>query len=151
MRVGVIGARGRMGATVCEAVAADPELALVAAVDPSATAGDAVAGVRLAAVLGALAEAEADVVVDFTTAPAARVNLSQVAGWGMHAVVGTTGLLAEDLDGLRAAFSASNCLVAPNFAIGAVLMMRFAELAAPFFASAEVIELHHDQKVDAPS
>jgi 4-hydroxy-tetrahydrodipicolinate reductase len=91
------------------------------------------------------------VVVDFTTAAAARQNLPLLAGWSMHAVVGTTGLGEADLDALRAAFTSSNCLVAPNFAIGAVLMMRFAELAAPYFDSAEVIELHHDQKVDAPS
>src|SRR5204863_8249314 len=70
---------------------------------------------------------------------------------GVHAVVGTTGFGPQDHDELRAAFARSNCLIAPNFAIGAVLMMRFAELAAPYFESAEIIELHHDRKVDAPS
>jgi 4-hydroxy-tetrahydrodipicolinate reductase len=69
----------------------------------------------------------------------------------VHAVVGTSGFGDDDLDRLRAGFTRSNCLVAPNFAIGAVLMMRFAELAAPWFETAEVIELHHDRKVDAPS
>ena len=69
----------------------------------------------------------------------------------MHAVVGTTGFTAADLDGYRGEFTHSNCLIAPNFAIGAVLMMRFAELAAPYFQTAEIIEFHHDAKVDAPS
>ena len=69
----------------------------------------------------------------------------------MHAVVGTTGFTDKDCDRLRKQFTSSNCIVAPNFAIGAVLMMRFAEMAAPYFESAEIIELHHDQKVDAPS
>ncbi len=69
----------------------------------------------------------------------------------MHAVVGTTGFTADDLERFSAAFTTSNCVVAPNFAIGAVLMMRFAELAAPYFETAEIIELHHDQKIDAPS
>jgi 4-hydroxy-tetrahydrodipicolinate reductase len=136
IRVGVLGARGRMGATVCEAVTADPDLDLVAAVD----AGDS---------LEALTAAE--VVVDFTVAEAARTNLAFLAERGIHAVVGTTGLTDADLDAIRAAFVRSNCVVAANFAIGAVLMMRFAELAAPYFETAEIIELHHDAKVDAPS
>ncbi len=134
--VGVLGARGRMGATVCEAVRADPDLELVAGVDE---------GDDLDALAGAV------VVVDFTVAAAARTNLVWLAEHGIHAVVGTTGLVESDLTALRAAFVRSNCLVAANFAIGAVLMMRFAELAAPFFDTAEIIELHHDAKVDAPS
>lgn len=138
IRVAVLGARGRMGATVCDAVTADPELELVAAVDE----GDD---------LGTIETAGAEVVVDFTVAEAARQNLPRVAAWGMHAVVGTTGLTPEDLSALRGAFSSSNIVVAANFAIGAVLMMRFAEIAAPYFDSVEVIELHHDNKVDAPS
>lgn len=134
--VGVLGARGRMGATVCEAVTADPELDLVAAID---------AGDDLAALLGA------QVVVDFTIAPAARTNLAWLADHGIHAVVGTTGLSADDLTSLHERFTRSSCLVAANFAIGAVLMMRFAEMAAPYFDTAEIIELHHDAKIDAPS
>jgi 4-hydroxy-tetrahydrodipicolinate reductase len=149
-RVGVLGAAGRMGATVCEAVAADPDLDLVAAVDAS-PGGRHVAGVAISGELGAVRDAGAEVVVDFTVAEAVRENLPRLAGWGIHGVVGTTGLAEADLGTLRDAFTRSNCLVAPNFAIGAVLMMRFAELAAPFFESAEIIELHHDQKVDAPS
>jgi 4-hydroxy-tetrahydrodipicolinate reductase len=138
-----------MGATVCATVAADPELELVAAVDQGE--GGVVAGVAIASGLEALRDAGAEVVVDFTVADAARRNLPHLAAWGIHAVVGTSGLGEADVDALRAVFTRSNCLIAPNFAIGAVLMMRFAELAAPFFESAEVIELHHDQKIDAPS
>jgi 4-hydroxy-tetrahydrodipicolinate reductase len=150
IRVGVFGAGGRMGATVCTAVNADPELLLAAAVDP-AHAGEEVCGVTVAAEPDALAEAGAEVVVDFTVAEAARKNLRWSAAHGVHAVVGTTGLTEHDLDEARRHFTRSNCLVAPNFAIGAVLMMRFAELAAPFFETAEVIELHHNAKADAPS
>jgi 4-hydroxy-tetrahydrodipicolinate reductase len=136
IRVGVLGAKGRMGATVCESVADDPDLELVAGID----VGDS---------LEALASS--DVVVDFTVAVAARENLPWLAERGIHAVVGTTGLTDGDLAELARVFVRSNCVVAANFAIGAVLMMRFAELAAPWFDTAEIIELHHDQKVDAPS
>ena len=90
-------------------------------------------------------------VVDFTIAAASRENLPQVGARGVHAVVGTTGFDDADLDALQAAFDRSACLIAPNFAISAVLMMRFAELASPYFDTAEVIELHHDNKIDAPS
>ncbi|MDQ3354838.1 MAG: 4-hydroxy-tetrahydrodipicolinate reductase [Actinomycetota bacterium] len=157
IRVGVFGAAGRMGRTVCQAVVDDPELDLVAAVDPLH------AGLDLRPVTGvdadlpivpapeALDDLDVDVVVDFTAAAAARENLRWCAGAQVHAVVGTTGLDDGDLDELRGAFTSSNCLVAPNFAIGAVVMMRLAELAAPWFSSMEVIELHHDAKVDAPS
>jgi 4-hydroxy-tetrahydrodipicolinate reductase len=150
IEVGVIGAGGRMGATVCEAVAADSALELVAAVDPHA-AGRSESGVTIGDSLDALADAGCQVVVDFTTADAARRTLPWVAARGMHAVVGTTGLTADDVDGLRDAFTTSNCLIASNFAISAVLMMRFAEQAAPYFDTAEIIELHHDRKIDAPS
>jgi 4-hydroxy-tetrahydrodipicolinate reductase len=149
IRVAVFGAGGQMGRTVCGAVAADPELTLVAGVDPGA-AGESVEGVTLVAGPSALGDG-VDVVVDFTHVDAARENLAWAARSGVHAVVGTTGFGDDDLDRLRADFTRSNVLVAPNFAIGAVLMMRFAELAAPWFDSAEVIELHHDRKVDAPS
>ncbi len=150
IRVGVLGASGRMGATVCEAVAADAELELVGAVDAVAS-GTTAQGLAVGDDVSALVAAGAQVAVDFTTAEAARKNLPRLAEAGVHAVVGTTGLGTEDIEALRAAFTSSHCLVAPNFAIGAVLMMRFAEMAAPFFDSVEVIELHHDQKVDAPS
>ena len=159
LRVGVFGAGGRMGTTVCRAVAEDPALELVAAVDPFHAGidlrqiiGDDGAGIQLAGDAAALAEAGAQVAVDFTAADAARANLAWCAANRVHAVVGTTGLGDDDFARLRADFvDGVNCVVAPNFAIGAVLMMRFAELAAPWFETAEVIELHHDAKVDAPS
>lgn len=139
-----------MGRAVCDAVSRASDLELVAAVDPHA-AGEVVGNVVVDAELRALADAGAQVVVDFTVAEAARVTLAWLATHGMHAVVGTTGFDEEDLTVFRAAFSGSNCLIAPNFAISAVLMMRFAELAAPWFETAEIIELHHDAKIDAPS
>ena len=147
-----------MGATVCQAVTDDPELELVAAVDPSfegldvrSVTGVDAPGMRIAAAADAMAEANADVVVDFTRADAARGNLRWCAENGVHAVVGTTGFSDADYEEMRAEFTRSNCLVAPNFAIGAVLMMRFAELAAPWFETAEIIEFHHENKIDAPS
>lgn len=149
-RIGVVGATGRMGSAVCDAVAADPDLELVAAVSPR-SAGTSVHGVIVAGELRALADAHCDVVVDFTTPEAARLTLPWLAMHGMHAVVGTSGLGDDDLAEFRRAFSGSNCLVAANFAISAVLVMRFAELAAPFFDTAEIIEMHHDKKIDAPS
>lgn len=138
-----------MGATVCAAVAGDSSLELVAAVD---TTGDVTAqGVNISRELKALADAKVDVVVDFTVAAAARVTLPWLALHGVHAVVGTTGFSDADLAAFKQEFSRSNCLIAPNFAIGAVLMMRFAEVAAPFFDTAEIIEIHHDAKADSPS
>jgi len=158
IKVGVFGAGGRMGSTVCGAVAADSDLELVGAVDPHhagldarAVTGAEVSGLQVMADAEGLPHAGVEVAVDFTDAEAARRNLRWCAEHGVHAVVGTTGLSDGDVDELTALFTASNCLIAPNFAIGAVLMMRFAELAAPYFETAEIIELHHDGKVDAPS
>ena len=158
IRVGVFGAGGRMGSTVCRAVVGDPQLQLVAAVDPfhagidlANVTGAAVRGVQLAPTADALTAAGAQVAVDFTTLDAARQNVAWCAQNGVHAVIGTTGWATGEMDDLARVFTRSNCFFAPNFAIGAVLMMRFAELAAPFFETAEVIELHHDQKIDAPS
>jgi len=139
-----------MGATVCDAVQADPGLELVAAVDP-VHAGTSVHGITISKELKALADAQCDVVVDFTVAAAARTTLPWLALHGIHAVVGTTGFSDDDFASFRAAFTSSNCLIAANFAIGAVLMMKFAELAAPYFETAEIIELHHNAKADAPS
>jgi len=152
IRVGVNGAGGRMGSATCDAVAADPDLELVAAVGAS-SAGTIVHGLTVAAEMRAFADAKCDVVVDFTTADVCRVTMPWLAMHGVHAVVGTTGLDAADLDSLHATFGAgpAHCLIAPNFAISAVLMMRFAEIAAPYFDTAEVIEYHHDRKIDAPS
>jgi 4-hydroxy-tetrahydrodipicolinate reductase len=158
VRVGVFGAGGRMGSTVCRAVAADPDLELVGAIDPyhagldlQHAIGVDVPDLHIAPDPAALLDAGAQVVVDFTVLDASRRNLEWAAQHGIHAVVGTTGFTPEDHDRLRTLFTRSNCVMAPNFAIGAVLMMRFAELAAPWFDTAEVIELHHDRKVDAPS
>ncbi|HYF44812.1 MAG TPA: 4-hydroxy-tetrahydrodipicolinate reductase, partial [Acidimicrobiales bacterium] len=142
---------------VCQAVARDPELELVAAVDPHHGGIDVRqvakcdSELQVATDADALAEAGAEVAVDFTSIEAARENLRWCAAHGVHAVVGTSGFTESDHDEIRGMFTRSNCVIAPNFAIGAVLMMRFAEMAAPYFESAEVIELHHGQKVDAPS
>ena len=155
--MGVFGATGRMGATVCEAVAGDDECDLVAAVDPAGE-GTPIADLARADVDGhvtadpsGMVEAGVEVAVDFTTADAARGNITFLADAGIHAVVGTTGFSDDDLSQFEAAFTESNCLIAPNFAIGAVLLMKFAADAAPYFETGEVIELHHDAKLDAPS
>ena len=153
IRVGVNGAGGRMGRTVCGAVAADADLELAAGVDPGA-AGETVEGVTIAGDVMAFAGAGCDVVVDFTVAGAARTSVPDVLAAGIHAVVGTTGLTDDDLSAFQAASAAEgagNVLVAANFSISAVLLMRLSELAAPFFDTAEIIELHHDNKADAPS
>jgi 4-hydroxy-tetrahydrodipicolinate reductase len=155
----VFGAGGRMGATVCAAVQGDPELELVAAVDPYHAdidlqqIGVPDTGLHVSRNAEALVDAGAEVAVDFTVVDAARGNLEWCADNGVHAVVGTTGFTTDDLDHLSERFGKSdaNAVIAPNFAIGAILMMRFAEMAAPYFETAEIIELHHDQKIDAPS
>jgi 4-hydroxy-tetrahydrodipicolinate reductase len=149
IKVGVFGAGGRMGATVCEAVTGDPALELVAAIDP-AHAGETAEGVTIVGDPDEIG-GDVDVVIDFTQIDAARGNLQWAAEHGVHAVVGTSGFDESDRERLRAAFTRSNCVIAPNFAIGAVLMIVFAERAAPFFETAEVIEMHHDGKKDAPS
>jgi 4-hydroxy-tetrahydrodipicolinate reductase len=154
--VGVFGAAGRMGATVCQAVTDDPELELTAAVDPGA-AGEKLRGIaNVDSDLEIAGKAEhleerPDVFVDFTHLEAARENVAWCADHGVHAVVGTTGFKDTDIESFRGAFTSSNCLIAPNFAIGAILMMRFAELAAPWFETAEVLEFHHNSKIDSPS
>jgi 4-hydroxy-tetrahydrodipicolinate reductase len=163
MRVGVVGAGGKMGREVCRTVGADRELELVAAVDPQLAGidlrqltGEDAGGLSIERDLGALVDAGVEVVVDFTRADAARDTLAWCAEAGIHAVVGTTGFNDEDITTLERLFAgpergAPNCIVAANFAIGAVLMMRFAAMAAPWFEGAEIVELHHDGKLDAPS
>jgi 4-hydroxy-tetrahydrodipicolinate reductase len=152
IRVGVFGAGGRMGSTVCRAVSEAPDMELVAAVDP-VHAGAESGEIRLAAEAHQLEVAGAQVAVDFTVLAAARENIRWCAAHGVHAVVGTTGFAEAELAEFAELFDASeaNAVVVPNFAVGAVLMMRFAEMAAPFFETAEIIEFHHDQKIDAPS
>jgi 4-hydroxy-tetrahydrodipicolinate reductase len=138
-----------MGREIARAVTAADDLELVAAVDP-ARVGTEVEGVPVADDVGSLSGAE--VAVDFTHPTSVMGNLRWCLGNGVHAVVGTTGLTADDLDELATLVrDDAHCLVAPNFAIGAVLLMRFARQAAAFFDAAEVIELHHDGKADAPS
>ncbi len=151
VRVGVVGATGRMGQAVCDAVTDAETLELVAAVDVNGSG--TTHGVEVSSDLRALAEASCDVVVDFTTAEAARVTLPFLALHGIHAVVGTTGFDDDDMVAFASAFdgSGANCLIAANFAISAVLMMKFAAEAAALFDTAEIIELHHDEKIDAPS
>jgi 4-hydroxy-tetrahydrodipicolinate reductase len=138
--VGVLGAGGRMGAETCRAVDADDELTLVARVGRDDD-------------LDLLVDSGAQVAVDFTTPEAVANNVRFCLAHGIHAVVGTTGLSPADLAdiGRRAGGRSPNVLVAPNFAVGAVLMMRFAAEAAPFFERAEIVERHHERKRDAPS
>jgi 4-hydroxy-tetrahydrodipicolinate reductase len=146
-----------MGSTVCQAVAGDDSLELVAACDPHYEGIDlrAVAGVdtdlRVSGDRSEFSRAGVDVAVDFTTSDVSRDNLLWLAENRIHAVVGTTGFSEADVAAFEQSFTGSNCVIAPNFAIGAVLMMHFAAMAAPYFDSAEIIELHHDAKVDAPS
>ena len=139
IKVGVLGARGRVGSEVCRAVEAADDTELVAAVD----AGDPLDPL-----------ADADVVVDFTHPDAVMDNLRWCLDHGLHCVVGTTGFDDARLAHLREALAGApgvGVLVAPNFSIGAVLMMRFAAAAAPFYESVEIVELHHPDKADAPS
>jgi 4-hydroxy-tetrahydrodipicolinate reductase len=159
VRVGVVGAAGRMGAEVCRAVAAANDLELVAAVDPS-RAGEALADVagvardlRVAEELTALRAADVEVAVEFTGPGSVGTNLCWLLEHGIHAVVGATGIGVDDLARAEvlARDGTANALLAPNFAIGAVLLMRFAAEAARHLPHVEVIELHHDRKVDAPS
>ena len=141
IKVGVLGARGRMGSEVVKAVTESKDCELVASLDQ----GDS---------LEALVTAGAQVVVDFTTPDVVMGNLEFLIKNNIHAVVGTTGFSDDRLAQLNSWLAANpkaGVLIAPNFAIGAVLMMEFAEKAAKFFESAEIIELHHPNKVDAPS
>lgn len=159
VRVGVVGAGGRMGSEVCRAVAGAEDLELVAAVDPSHAGRPltAVAGVEdeleVAAELAAVTAASCDVVVEFTGPDSVGANLRWLLEQGVHVVVGATGIDAADLEAARrlAAEGEANALVAPNFAIGAVLLMQLAVRAAPHLPHVEVVELHHDGKADAPS
>jgi 4-hydroxy-tetrahydrodipicolinate reductase len=135
IRVAVSGAAGRMGETVCAAVEAAEDMELVGRADPRLDT-------ELADVLGA-----AEVVVDFSQPEAAVANARACLEAGVHCVMGTSGADFSELEGVGSA----NLFVAPNFAIGAVLMMEAAKLVAPHMPECEVIELHHDQKLDAPS
>lgn len=139
IKVGVFGVKGRMGSEVCRAVEGAEDLELVAGVD----AGQDRSPLK-----------QAEVIVDFTRPDTVMDNLSWAIGEGIHTVVGTTGFTDERYRTLRAQLAehpGTGCLVAPNFGVGAVLMMHFAQEAARFYESAEIIELHHARKADAPS
>jgi len=146
-----------MGGEVCRAVDAAADLTLAGGVDPSiegTSLGEATGTTCSNAAVGSVDQldpAEVDVVVDFTHLEVSRSVLHWCAANGVHAVVGTTGFSDDDLAAFRDGFVDSNALIAPNFAIGAVMMMRMAEMASPFFETAEVIEFHHNAKRDAPS
>ncbi|MDO9556961.1 MAG: 4-hydroxy-tetrahydrodipicolinate reductase [Coriobacteriia bacterium] len=157
IRVIVTGAAGKMGREVVKAVTAEPDMAVVAAVDPASvgTALDDGNGSSLL-VQGDLADTiasfDADVLVDFTHPTVVGENLRIAMAAGVDCVVGTTGISSDALEALAAEVPEGTCLfVAPNFAIGAVLMMRFATEAARYMPHVEIIELHHDRKADAPS
>lgn len=137
IRVAVAGAAGRMGTTVCEAVDGAPDMELVGRADPMLDT----------TLEQAIADGRPQVVVDFTQPDTALANAMTCLEAGVHVVIGTTGFDPAPLYGATGA----NVLIAPNFAIGAVLMMRFAAEAARHMAKAEIVELHHDRKLDAPS
>ncbi|WP_196788578.1 4-hydroxy-tetrahydrodipicolinate reductase [Motilibacter rhizosphaerae] len=139
MKVAVLGARGRMGSTACRAVEAAPDLELAAGLD---------VGDDLAALVGA------DVAVDFTRPDAAVGNARACVERGVSVVIGTSGITAErqaELEGVLEGATGASVLVVPNFSIGAVLLTRFAATAARFYESVEIVEMHHPQKIDAPS
>ena len=141
MKVGVLGARGKVGTEVCSAIRAADDLELVAALDAEDE-------------LAELVRSGAEAVVDFTHPDVVMDNLAYCVRHGIHAVVGTTGFDDERLETVRRWLEdrpGTGVLVAPNFSIGAILMMRFAAVAAPFYESVEVVELHHPDKADAPS
>ncbi len=160
MRVGVYGAGGKVGVTVCRALMDDGGFDLVAAVDPK------LAGIDMGQVLGSAAvgliaaggyeefqRARAEVVVDFSEPRSSGAMLPKLAGFGISAVVGTTGFTPLELGRIKAAYGESEaaCLISANFSIGAIMMIKCAELVSPYFDTIEIIELHHDEKIDAPS
>jgi len=141
-----------MGQSVCSAVMQAESLELVAAVDlVSDESEEMLEGIPITQEISDFFKAEVDVVVDFTIAEASKNNLPLLAEEGIDVVVGTSGLSDQDFSIIEKKFNESSCLIVPNFAIGAVLMMHFASIAAPWFNTAEIIEYHHNQKKDSPS
>ena len=141
IRVAVVGAKGRMGQEVCRAIQKDKDLELVAEIDLNDSLSIAV-------------DSKAEVIVDFTNATAALKTAEFAIVNGIHLVIGTTGFDKENLANIKNSLAKSpttGVLIAPNFAISAVLMMQFAATAAKYFDSAEIIEFHHPEKLDAPS
>jgi 4-hydroxy-tetrahydrodipicolinate reductase len=141
MNIAVLGAKGRMGSQACQAISDAPDLHLVAAIDLDGS-------------LNELITSKAEVILDFTSPAAVMGNLEFAITHGIHAVVGTTGFDNERLSRIKTLLSSNpkvGVLIAPNFGLGAVLMMNFAQQAAKYFESVEIIELHHPEKLDAPS
>lgn len=162
IRVLVSGANGRVGREIVKGILADPTLKLVGAVghkhglgeDIGVLVGQQPTGIKLSPDLGeTIVHTKAEVVVDFTRPATIKENLQEIAQAGAHAVVGTTGLTEDDIPDINIFFRKHkvNAVISPNFAIGAILLLKFAEQAARFFPQVEIIETHHDQKLDAPS
>lgn len=152
IRVAVSGASGRMGSTVVQAVLAADGLELVAKIDPSCNESVVDGILSTPSLVTAIERAHPDVLVDFTVPSAVVGNLEIALPAGVHCVVGTTGITQDELRRLESLAPQGTCLfIAPNFAIGAVLMMKFAEQAARYMPGVEVIELHHPAKIDSPS
>ena len=151
MRVAVLGANGKMGRAVVDAVDAASDLTLVAGVDQTPAEIPGPESLHRSASIEDLPEI--DVAIDFTVASAARVHVPALLAQGVNVVSGTTGLSDGDFESIERACrtGSTGAIVAANFAIGAVLLMKFAAMAAPYFTSVEIIELHHDEKRDAPS
>ena len=149
----VVGGKGRMGSLTAATVAAQPDMRLVGLADPAFRPGEVAPVPVFGSVGEALAELRPEVAVEFSTPASVYANARQLLGAGVHVVVGATGLSAEQVTDLAMAAAAgtANLVVAPNFSLGAVLLMRFAREAARHFERAEIIELHHDGKLDAPS
>ncbi len=160
MKVAVAGAAGRMGREVCRTVALEDGMELACAFDPmaagkplSSLVPEADLPLEITANRQAMLDAGVEVVVDFTIADAARENIPFALSHGIHVVAGTTGVPEADIEAWRklSEENGAHCLIAPNFAIGAILLIRFASIAARYLPDCEIIELHHNNKVDAPS
>ena len=150
LNVGVFGAAGKMGSTTCQAINNDDSMTLAFGVDAKQV-GEVIPNTTIE-ITDSLENLKGiDVAVDFTVAEVAMKNLELVAQSGVHAVVGTSGITEENVSELSEMFTESHCIVVPNFSISAILLMRLSEIATPYFSTVEIIEFHHDNKVDAPS
>ena len=152
IRVVVVGASGRMGATSARCFHADANFEVVGLVDREANADSIVPGIPVETDLeSCLTRTKPDVMLEFTTGKTAGKHALIAVKMGIPTVIGATGIPADEIAELKAAATSSACLLVPNFSIGAVLMMKFSEMAAKYMPDAEIIELHHEKKVDAPS
>ena len=148
--VGVFGAAGKMGAITCQAINNNDSMTLRLGVDTNQI-GTGIPNTSLQIEETVQDLEDIDVIVDFTVAEAAMENLKLASQSGVHAVVGTSGINAEHVEELTRIFTNSNCIVVPNFSISAILLMRLSEIATPYFSTIEIIEFHHNNKIDAPS